>query len=59
MIVYLLVAYARYAACSERAVHRMLKVFRLNLFERKTLQEVLNLLPPDAKENEPQMRLIV
>ena len=59
MITYLLVAYARYAAQAGWTVYRMLRVLRLNLFERKTLQEVLNPSPPDPKENEPQMRLVI
>ena len=59
LIVYLLVAYARYAARSGWTVYRMLRVLRLNLFERKTLQEVLNPSPPDPKDDEPQMRLVV
>ena len=59
LIVYLLVAYARYAARSGWTVLRMLRVLQMNLFERKTLQEVLNPSPPDPKKNEPQMRLVV
>ncbi|MAY00830.1 MAG: IS4 family transposase, partial [Oceanospirillaceae bacterium] len=59
MITYLLVAYARYAARSGWTVLRMLRVLRVNLFERKTLQEVLNPPPRQRKENEPQMRLVI
>ena len=59
LLVYLLVAYARYAARSGWTVLRMLRVLQMNLFERKTLQEVLNPSPPDPKKNEPQMRLVV
>ncbi len=59
LIVYLLVAYARYAARAGWTVYRMLRVLRLNLFERKSLTEVLNPRPERGKENEPQMRLAV
>lgn len=59
MIVYLLVAYARYAARAGWTVYRMLRVLRLNLFERKSLMDVLNPPPERGKENEPQMRLAV
>jgi len=59
MTVYLLVAYARYAARSGWTVLRMLRVLQMNLFERKTLQEVLNPSPPDPCKNEPQMRLVI
>lgn len=58
MIVYLLVAYARYAAQSGWTVQRMLRVLQLNLFERKTLEEILDPDPPVPKDDEPQMRLV-
>jgi len=58
MIVYLLVAYARYAAQSGWTVQRMLRVLSLNLFERKSLQEILDPDPPVPKANEPQLRLV-
>jgi len=59
LIVYLLVAYARYAARTGWTVLRILRLLRMNLFERKTLQEILKPFPPDSKENEPQMRLVL
>ena len=59
MTVYLLVAYARYAARSGWTVLRMLRVLRVNLFERRTLHVVLYPSPPDPNKNEPQMRLVV
>lgn len=58
MIVYLLVAYARYAAQSGWTVQRMLRVLPLNLFERKSLKEILDPDPPVPKEDEPQLRLV-
>jgi hypothetical protein len=59
MITYLLVAFARHSAKAGWTVQRILRVLQLNLFERKTLKEILN---PDRhrhKENEPQMRLAI
>ena len=56
MITYLLVALARHNAKSGWTVQRILRVLQLNLFERKTLR---NILKPDLhrhKKNEPQMR---
>lgn len=58
MIVYLLVAYARYAAQSGWTVQRMMRVLQLNLFERRTLKEVLDPDPPVPKNDEPQLRLV-
>ncbi len=58
MIVYLLVAYARYAAQSGWTVQRMLRVLQLNLFERKALAAILDPDPPVPKDNEPQLRLV-
>lgn len=56
MISYLLLAYARHSAKAGWTVQRIIRVIQLNLFERKTLQEILN---PDStrhKKSEPQMR---
>ncbi|MDR2196065.1 MAG: IS4 family transposase, partial [Gallionellaceae bacterium] len=59
LIVYLLVAFARYAAQSGWTVQRMLRVLQMNLFERKTLQEILSPDPPSAEERVIQLRLVV
>jgi len=59
MITYLLIALARQHAKSGWTVQRIIRVIQLNLFERKTLAEILK---PDRdrwKPNEPQMRLAV
>lgn len=58
MIVYLLVSFARYAAQSGWTVARMLRVLQLNLFERKSLEEILDPDPPTSKDDEPQLRLV-
>ena len=57
LIVYLLVAIAKYAAKDGWTVARMMKVLRINLFTRKTLQQLLN---PDRgrhKKSDPQMEI--
>ena len=58
MITYLLLAFARYAAKTGWTVQRIMRVIQLNLFERKSLQEILQPDPRRLKRNEPQMRLI-
>lgn len=59
MITYLLLAFARHSAKSGWTVQRILRVIQLNLFERKTLIQILK---PDVyrhKKCEPQMRLAI
>lgn len=56
MITYLLVAFARHSAKAGWTVQRMLRVLQLNLFERKSLLDILNPDPPRHKKSEPQMR---
>ena len=56
MISYLLVAFARHSAKAGWTVQRILRVIQLNLFERRTLKEILSPDPPRHKKSEPQMR---
>ena len=56
MITYLLVAFARHSAKAGWTVQRILWVIQLNLFERKSLLEILKPDPPRLKKSEPQMR---
>lgn len=56
MITYLLLAYARHSAKSGWTVQRILRVLQVNLFERKSLREILDPGPPRHKKSEPQMR---
>lgn len=58
LIVYLLIAFARYSARTGWTVQRMLRVLQLNLFERKTLQEIFDPSPPPKQKDQPQMRLV-
>jgi putative transposase len=59
MISYLLLAYAKHSARLGWSVQRILRVIQMNLFERKTLLEILNPDPDRHKKNEPQMRLVL
>lgn len=59
MVTYLLVAIARHSAREGWSVQRMLRVIQLNLFERRSLKEILDPDPPRHKKSEPQMRLAI
>lgn len=56
LIVYLLVAYARFCAKAGWTVQRILRVLQLNLFDLRTLQEILRPDPPRHKKSEPHLR---
>ena len=56
MITYLLVAFARHSAKEGWTVQRILRVLQVNLFERKTLKDLLQPEPFRHKKSEPQMR---
>ncbi len=57
LITYLLIAIARHSARQGWTVQRMLRVIQLNVFERRSLREILDPDPPRHKKSEPQMRL--
>lgn len=59
LITYLLVAFARHSAKEGWTVQRMLRVLQLNLFERKTLKDILAPSPPPNQKDQPQMRLVL
>jgi len=59
MITYLLVAYARHSAREGWTVARLIRVLQLNLFERKSLKDILNPSPPPNQKDQPQMRLVL
>lgn len=59
MITYLLLAYARHSAKSGWTVQRILRVIQVNLFERRTLEQILKPKSPRHKKSEPQMRLAI
>ncbi len=56
MITYLLLAYARHRAKAGWTVQRIMRVIQLNLFERRTLEEILDPDPSRHKKSEPQMK---
>lgn len=56
MITYLLLAFARHSAKTGWTVQRILRVIQLNLFDRRSLQEILNPDPHRHRKGEPQMR---
>ena len=57
MITYLLLSFARHSAKAGWTVQRIMRVIQLNLFERKSLKDILMPDPPIPKKSEPQMRL--
>lgn len=57
MITYLLLAYARHSAKAGWSVQRILRVIQVNLFERKSLKEILDPYPHRHKKSEPQIGL--
>lgn len=59
MICYLLLAFARHSAREGWSVQRIMRVLQLSLFERKSLVELLNPIPPDKKKKDPQMRILL
>lgn len=57
LIMYLLVAIARHSAKQGWTVARMLKVLQMNVFSRKTLQQLLNPDKSRHKKSDPQLRI--
>ena len=59
MIIYLLVSIAKHSAKAGWTVLRMMRVFQVSLFERKTLKELLQPDRSRGKLSEPQMRFAI
>lgn len=57
MITYLLLAFARHSAKAGWTVQRIMRVIMLNLFERRSLKDILLPGPLEDKKSEPQLRL--
>lgn len=57
LITYLLLAFARHSAKAGWTVQRIMRVMMLNVFERKSLKEILDPDPPVDKKSQPQLRL--
>jgi len=56
MITYLLLAIARHSAREGWTVQRILRVVQVNLFERRSLRDILDPDPPGHEKGEPQLR---
>lgn len=56
LITYLLLAFARHSSKAGWTVQRIMRVLQLNLFERRSLKDILNPDPGRHKKSEPQMR---
>jgi len=56
MITYLLLAFARHSAKAGWSVQRVLRVVQVNLFEKRSLVDLLKPNPSRHKKSEPQMR---
>jgi len=54
-----LIAFARHSAKEGWTVQRILRVIQVNLFEKKTLKELLDPNPPPKWKDQPQMRLVI
>ena len=50
MISYLLLAYAQHCAKKGWTVQRILRLLQVSLFEKKSLKELLNPVPPDKQK---------
>jgi len=59
MIIYLLVSITKHSAKTGWTVLRIMRIFQMNLFERKTLKELLQPDRPRGKISEPQMRFAI
>jgi len=59
MIIYLLVSISKHSAKTGWTVLRIMRVFQMNLFERKTLKSLLQPDRSKRKHSEPQMRFAI
>jgi len=59
MCVYLMLAYIKFLSRSTRSMQQIIRLLQLNLFERRSLQELLDPGPPDKKPPDPQQSLML
>ena len=59
MIAYLLAAFARHSAKEGWTAQRILRVLQVNLFERKTLKDLLKPESRPKQKDHPQMRMVL
>jgi len=58
MCVYLLLAYLKFASRSGRSLQQILRLLQLNLFERRSLLELIDDSPPEPAPPDPQQALV-
>jgi len=59
MCVYLMLAYIKFLSKSALSMQQMIRLLHLNLFDRRSLQELLDPGPPDEKPPGPQQSLML
>ena len=58
MCVYLLLAYLKFISRSTRSLQQILRLLQLNLFERRSLIELINISPPKPEPPSPQQAMV-
>ena len=58
MCVYLLLAYLKFVSRSTRSLQQILRLLQLNLFERRSLFELINISPPKPEPPSPQQAMV-
>ena len=58
MCVYLLLAYLKFISRSNRSLQQILRLLQLNLFERRSLFELINISPPEPEPPSPQQAMV-
>ena len=59
MCVYLMLAYIKFLSKSALSMQQIIRLLHLNLFDRRSLQELLGPGPPDEKPPAPQQSLLL
>jgi len=59
MCVYLMLAYIKFLSKSVLSMQQIIRLLQLNLFERRSLQELIDPGPPDEKSPAPQQSLML
>lgn len=59
MCVYLLLAYLKFVSRSGRSLQQILRLLQLNLFERRSLLELIDDSPPEPEPPDPQQALVL
>ena len=58
MCVYLLLAYLKFISRSTRSLQQILRLLQLNLFERRSLFELIDTSPPEPEPSSPQQAMV-